>query len=35
MPFFKSMPDKVVGAIERSWAEIKDEKGQPVFAASH
>jgi phosphate transport system substrate-binding protein len=27
------MPEKVVGAIQKSWQEIKDEKGQPVFAA--
>jgi phosphate transport system substrate-binding protein len=32
---FVPMPDKVVGAIEKSWLEIKDEKGQPVFTASH
>jgi phosphate transport system substrate-binding protein len=31
---FVPMPAKVVGAIEKSWQEIKDEKGQPVFTAS-
>jgi phosphate transport system substrate-binding protein len=31
---FVPMPAKVVGAIEKSWQEVKDEKGQPVFAAS-
>src|SRR5215510_2871762 len=30
---FVPMPAKVVGAIEKSWQEIKDEKGQPVFTA--
>jgi len=29
------MPGKVVGAIQKSWQEIKDQKGQPVFVASH
>jgi phosphate transport system substrate-binding protein len=28
------MPANVVGAVQKSWQEIKDEKGQPVFAAS-
>jgi phosphate transport system substrate-binding protein len=32
---FVPMPAKVVTAIQKSWAEIKDEKGQPVYAASH
>jgi phosphate transport system substrate-binding protein len=32
---FVPMPDKVVTAIQKSWTEIKDEKGQPVFTASH
>ena len=31
---FVPMPAKVVGAIEKSWQEVKDEKGQPVFTAS-
>ena len=31
---FVPMPAKVVGAVQKSWAEIKDDKGQPVFAAS-
>jgi len=31
---FVPMPEKVVGAVQKSWAEIKDDKGQPVFAAS-
>jgi len=29
------MPGKIVGLIQKSWQEIKDEKGQPVFAASN
>ena len=29
------MPDKVVTAIQKCWLEIKDDKGQPVFTASH
>jgi len=29
------MPDKVVGAIQKSWSEIKNDKGQPVFSASN
>jgi phosphate transport system substrate-binding protein len=32
---FVPMPAKVVGAIEKSWQEIKDDKGQPVFSVSH
>jgi len=32
---FVPMPAKVVGAIEKSWQEIKDEKGQPIFTATH
>src|SRR5215510_6204192 len=28
------MPGRVVSAIQKSWQEIKDEKGQPVFTAS-
>ena len=32
---FVSMPGKVVTAIQKSWLEIKDDKGQPVFTASH
>ena len=31
---FVPMPAKVVGSIEKSWQDIKDEKGQPVFTAS-
>src|SRR5215813_2570144 len=30
---FVPVPAKVVGAIEKSWQEIKDDKGQPVFTA--
>jgi phosphate transport system substrate-binding protein len=30
---FVPMPAKVVGAIEKSWQEVKDDKGQPVFTA--
>jgi phosphate transport system substrate-binding protein len=29
------MPDNVVGAIEKSWGEIKDASGKPVYAVSH
>ncbi len=29
------MPDKVVGAIEKSWSEIKDASGKPVYVVSH
>jgi phosphate transport system substrate-binding protein len=30
------MPDKVVGAIQKAWADqIKDKSGKPLFAASH
>jgi phosphate transport system substrate-binding protein len=32
---FVPMPAKVVGSIQKSWQEIKDEKGQPIFTASH
>ena len=32
---FVPMPDKVVGAIEKTWTHIKDEKGQPVFTGSN
>jgi len=31
---FVPLPAKVVGAVEKSWQEVKDEKGQPVFTAS-
>jgi phosphate transport system substrate-binding protein len=29
------MPAKVVTSIQKSWQEIKDDKGQPVFTAAH
>ena len=29
------MPANVVAAIQQSWMDIKDDKGQPVYAASH
>jgi len=29
------MPASVVTAIQKSWAEIKDEKGQPIFTPGH
>ena len=32
---FVPMPEKVVGAVQKSWAEIKNDKGQPVFAVSN
>jgi len=32
---FVPMPASVVTAIQKSWAEIKDEKGQPVYAPGH
>ena len=32
---FVPMPAKVVGAVQKSWSEIKNEKGQPVFAVSN
>jgi len=32
---FVPLPANVVTAIQKSWAEIKDEKGQPVFTPGH
>jgi phosphate transport system substrate-binding protein len=29
------MPAKVVTSIQKSWQDIKDDKGQPVFTAAH
>jgi hypothetical protein len=29
------MPGKVVGSIQKSWSEIKDESGKPVYSISH
>jgi len=29
------MPATVVTAIQKSWQEVKDAKGQPVFTAAH
>jgi phosphate transport system substrate-binding protein len=29
------MPAAVVTSIQKSWQEVKDDKGQPVFAAAH
>jgi phosphate transport system substrate-binding protein len=32
---FVPMTSKLVGTIQKSWSEIKNEKGQPVFAVSN
>jgi len=32
---FVPMPDKVVRGIEKSWSEIKNDKGQPIFSVSN
>jgi phosphate transport system substrate-binding protein len=29
------MPAKIVTSIQKSWQDIKDDKGQPVFTAAH
>ena len=29
------MPAKVVTSIQKSWQDVKDDKGQPVFTAAH
>ena len=32
---FVPVPTKVIGAVQKSWSEIKNDKGQPVFAVSN
>jgi phosphate transport system substrate-binding protein len=32
---FVPMPAKVVTSIQKSWQDVKDDKGQPVFTAAH
>jgi phosphate transport system substrate-binding protein len=32
---FVPVPAKVIGAVQKSWSEIKNDKGQPVFAVSN
>jgi phosphate transport system substrate-binding protein len=29
------MPAKVVGSIQKSWLDIKDPSGKPVYTAAH